>query len=196
MFHNIPANMQARMLYLETMDSQERRDEVPRLKRLRQIPPQTGRFLALMAASAPAGTVLEIGTSAGYSTLWLALACRQMGRTLTTFELLPEKVALARETFAQAGVKDIVTLIHGDARDHLAAIDDIAFCFLDAEKDVYADCYKAIVPNLVSGGLLIADNVISHQDALQPFVDHATADNRIDCVVAPIGKGNLLCRKL
>ena len=139
---------------------------------------------------------MEIGTSAGYSTLWLALACRQMGREVTTFELLPEKIALARETFEQAGVNDFVELIHGDAHDYLSDMEGIAFCFLDAEKDVYADCYKAIVPNLVSGGLLIADNVISHQDALQPFVDHATADNRIDCVVAPIGKGNLLCRKL
>lgn len=196
MFHNIPANMQERMHHLETIDSRDRQDGTPHLQRLRQIPAETGKFLALMAASAPTGTVLEIGTSAGYSTLWLALACRQMGRTLTTFELLPEKVALARETFTQAGVNDVVTLIHGDARDHLAAIDDIAFCFLDAEKDVYADCYRAIVPNMVSGGLLIADNVISHQDALQPFVDHALADNRLDCVVAPIGKGELICRKI
>jgi len=196
MFNNIPANMQARMQYLETMDSRDRQDGTPHLQRLRQIPSQTGRFLALLAASAPTGAMLEIGTSAGYSTLWLALACRQMERTLTTFELLPEKIALARETFAQAGVSDVVTLIHGDARDYLADIGNIAFCFLDAEKDVYADCYKAIVPNMVSGGLLIADNVISHQDALQPFVDHALADNRLDCVVAPIGKGELICRKI
>ena len=196
MFHTIPANMQARMHYLETMDSRDRQDGTPRLQRLRQIPSQTGRFLALLAASAPTGAMLEIGTSAGYSTLWLALACRQMGSTLTTFELLPEKVALARETFEQAGVNDVVTLIHGDARDYLADIDDIAFCFLDAEKDVYADCYKAIVPNMVSGGLLIADNMISHQDALRPFVDHALADTRLDSVVAPIGKGELICRKI
>lgn len=196
MFHNIPAPMQVRMQQLEAIDARDRQDGTPRMQRLRQIPTDTGKFLALMAASAPSGTVLEIGTSAGYSTLWLALACRQIGRTLRTFEVLPDKVALARETFTQAGVNDVVTLIHADARDHLAAIGNIAFCFLDAEKEVYADCYNLIVPNMVSGGLLIADNVISHQDDLQPFVDHAVADNRLDCVVAPIGKGELICRKI
>ncbi len=142
--------------------------------------------------------MVEIGTSAGYSTLWLTLACRQMEREveIITFELLPEKITLARETFNRAGVNAFVKLIHGDARDYLSDMKEIAFCFLDAEKDVYADCYEAIIPNMVSGGLLIADNVISHQDALQPFIDHALADIRVDAVIAPIGKGELICRKI
>ncbi len=196
MFHNIPVTIQERMHYLEAIDNRDRQDGTSHLQRLRQIPPQTGKFLALMAASAPAGRIMEIGTSAGYSTLWLALACRQMGRKVTTFELLPEKIALARETFEQAGVNDFVELIHGDAHDYLSDMEGIAFCFLDAEKDVYAAYYEAILPNMVSGGLLIADNVISHQDVLQPFIDHALADTRVDAVIAPIGKGELICRKI
>ena len=72
----------------------------------------------------------------------------------------------------------------------------MAFCFLDAEKDVYSDCYDLVVPQLVPGGLLAADNVISHADALGPLVERAYADDRVDAVVVPIGKGELLVRRL
>lgn len=113
MFHDIPAEALDRMRELERRDAEDRSDGTPRLERLRQIPQETGRFLALWAASAPDGPCVEIGTSAGYSALWLALACRATGRTLTTFEVLPQKAALARETFSRAGVEDVVRLIEG-----------------------------------------------------------------------------------
>jgi predicted O-methyltransferase YrrM len=112
--------------------------------------------------------------------------------------VLPEKVALARETFKQAGIEDMVTLIHGDARDYLqneSQTHDIAFCFLDAEKDVYEDCYNLLIPRMVSGGILIADNATSHQESLRPFIDCVLADTRVDAVVVPIGKGELVVRK-
>ena len=162
---------------------------------MRQIPPETGKFLALWLANGPAGSVVEVGASAGYSTLWLALACRANGRTVTTFEVLEEKVKLARATFTAAGVEDVVTLVQGDARQHLPAYEDIAFCFLDAEKEVYGDCYNLVVPNMVPGGLLVADNAINHRQTLQPMIDHALADERVDAMVAPVGKGLLLARK-
>jgi predicted O-methyltransferase YrrM len=165
------------------------------MERLRQIPPETGRFLALMAVGAPHGRMLEIGTSAGYSTLWIALAARERGDQLTTFEVLPEKARLACQTFATAEVEDVVELIEGDARSYLPEIKDVAFCFLDAEKEVYSASYDAVIPNMVSGGLLLADNAINHQETLQPFLDHALADERVDALVVPIGKGVLLVRK-
>lgn len=196
MFHDIPRPMLDRMRELETIDARDRDDNTPRLKRLRQIPPGTGKFLALLAASAPAGGWIEIGTSAGYSTLWLALAARAAGRTITTFEVLPEKIALARETFRRAGVEDVVTLIEGDARDYLPQRHDVAFCFLDAEKDVYGACYDLVVPNLVRGGLLVADNATNHADTLQPMIDAALADPRVDALVVPINNGELICRKV
>lgn len=196
MFHNISQPMLDRMRFLEEADARDRQDGTAHLARLRQIPPDTGRFLALLAANGENGRYLEIGTSAGYSTLWLSLACRAIGQTLTTFEVLPEKVALAQETFAQAGITDIVTLIHGDAREHLADYQDVAFCFLDAEKEVYEDCYDLLVPQLVSGGILVADNAISHQEALRPFIERVLADERVDAVVVPIGKGELVVRKV
>ena len=196
MFHDIPQAMLARMRQLEEIDARDRRDGTPRLQRLRQIPRQTGRFLALLAAGAPAGEFVEIGASAGYSTLWLALAARHLGRRVTTFELLPEKQALARETYGLAGVEDVVQLVGGDAREHLPHYEQIAFCFLDAEKDVYADCYELVVPRLTPGGLLAADNAINHRESLQPVIDHALADPRVAGMVVPIDNGLLLCRRL
>ncbi|MFL7839990.1 MAG: O-methyltransferase [Candidatus Promineifilaceae bacterium] len=192
MFQIIPDPIKERMRSLEKADALDRLDGTPQPERLRQIPPITGRFLALMAANTPAGKMIEVGTSAGYSTMWLSLTDRK----IMTFEVLDRKYALAQETFSLAEIDDCVDLIHGDARDYLGEMNDIAFCFLDAEKEIYQDCYDLVVPNLVSGGLLLADNVISHAKFLEPFVENAAADNRVDTVVVPIGKGLLFCRKI
>jgi len=196
MFHSIRQPVLARMKTLEQMDAADREDGTPRARRLRQIPPETGRFLALMAANTPQGLCLEIGTSAGYSTLWINMACEEQGRTVHTFEVLPEKVRLARETFKAAGVEDTINLMEGDIRDHFSQLDAIAFCFLDAEKEIYGECYEAIVPRLVKGGLLIADNAINHQETLQPMLHRALTDDRVDALIVPIGKGELVCRKI
>lgn len=196
MFHDIPKAIEERMRYLISVDEKDRLDGTPAARRLRQIPPETGKFIAVLAASAPQGTYLEIGTSAGYSTLWLALACREIGKELVTFEVLEEKIRLARETFKAAGIEEIVKLITGDAREHLHIYKDISFCFLDADKEVYFDCYEKIVPNLVKGGLLVADNATTHKEVLTPMLDRALNDERIDALIVPIGSGVLVCRKL
>lgn len=196
MFHSIPLEVQQRMRYLEEIDAKDRQDGTPRLQRLRQVPPDTGRFIALLAASAPAGACLEIGASAGYSTLWLALAFRACGRRMTTFEVLPEKAALARETFRLAEVEDVVELVEGDARAYLTRYTDIAFCFLDAEKEVYGECYELVAPRMVSGGLLVADNAINHRESLRPMLDRSLQDERMDALIVTMGNGELVCRKI
>lgn len=196
MFHDIPLPILSRMRELEKIDARDRTDGTPRLSRLRQIPPEVGRFIALMAAGAPSGRCIEIGASAGYSTLWLALACRATKRNVTTYEILKHKADLARQTFAAAGVSDVVELVHGDALDSLTGMNDIGFCFLDAEKEIYRQCYDEIVPRLAPGGVLVADNAINHETTLRPMLDHALGDERVDALVVPIGKGELVCRKL
>ncbi len=148
------------MAYLETIDASDRLDGTPKGLRMRQVPPETGRFLAILAAGAPPGQLLEIGTSAGYSGLWLSLACRQREQRLTTFEVDAEKVKLAGETFRLAGVEDVVQLVQGDAR------------------------------------LRLADNALNHRDVLEPFIQHALSDDRVDGLVVPVGNGVLLCRKI
>jgi predicted O-methyltransferase YrrM len=196
MFHDMRTSILQRMKELEEIDAADRGDGTPRMQRLRQIPPDTGKFIALLAATAPVGTYIEVGTSAGYSSLWLALACEKLGRHLITFEVLPEKARLARETFSRAGVEKSVQLIEADARRQVHAYEDIAFCFLDAEKEVYAECYELIIPRMVSGGILVADNAINHRETLEPMLQNALNDRRVDALIVPIGKGELVCRKL
>ncbi len=196
MFHQITEAMQTQMRRLEEIDARDRKDGTPRPQRLRQIPPETGQFLALLAANVPQGHMIEIGTSAGYSTMWLSLAAQAIDRKVITFEILPEKIQLARETFQKAQMETAVELIAGDALDHLAQYAEIAFCFLDAEKEIYQACYDTVVPNMVSGGYLVADNAINHQAVLRPMLEQSLNDARVDAMVATIGNGLLVCRKL
>jgi caffeoyl-CoA O-methyltransferase len=195
-FHQISEKMQAQMHHLEQIDAQDRQDGTPRLKRLRQIPPETGRFLALLAANVPEGQMIEIGTSAGYSTLWLSLAALATGRKIITFEILEDKVRLAQETFRVAQVESVIELVSGNALEYLGKYREIALCFLDAEKEIYQACYDVVVPNMVSGGYMIADNAINHRDTLEPMIEKSLRDQRVDAMVAPVGKGLLICRKL
>ena len=184
------------MRELEQMDSLERREGTAAFVRLRQVPSGTGRFLAIVAASTPDGAFVEIGTSGGYSALWISLVCRAQGRRLTTYEIAAPKVALATETFRKAGVDDIVTIVAGDARDYVGEQGNVSFCFLDTEKSLYEECYEAVVRNMVSGGVLVADNAISHAGDLSPFLDRAESDERVDTMVVPVGEGVLLARRI
>jgi len=196
MFHDIPESILNRMSVLEKIDGADRTNGTPMLERLRQVPAETGKFLALMLASAPKGVALEIGTSAGYSTLWLALACRATGKQVTTFEVLDEKVRLAKETFRKAEVEDVVKLVKGDARKLIANYDEISFCFLDCEKEYYLDCYEALASKMVQGGILVADNVINHAQELQPFIEKVYNDERMDSVIVPFKNQELICGDL
>ena len=196
MFHQIPDLIQKRMVYLEGLDAKDREDGTPRLQRLRQIPPETGKFISLLAASAPPGKLIEIGTSAGYSTLWLSLACQESENKIITFELLEEKVKLAKETFKVSQVEPLVELNKGDARDLLKDVQNISFCFLDAEKEYYEECYDLVIPKMVVGAFFVADNVISHEEELKPLINKVFVDKRVDALIIPLGKGLLLCRKL
>jgi predicted O-methyltransferase YrrM len=183
------------MRILEAMDAADRADGTAREQRLRQIPPATGKFLAILAASAPDGDRIEVGTSAGYSALWLSLACKAQNRILATHELSPQKAALARETFRVAGVEEYVELVQGDALELLPKRGNLAFCFLDAERTMLPALFEIIIPRLVAGGLITVDNVISHAQEIPDFLLAIEADPRLDSVIVPIGSGILLCRK-
>ena len=166
------------------------------LGKLCQIPPETGQFISLIAATAPNGKYLELGTSGGYSTLWLALAGRAINKKIITFEIDEKKIALARETFELAQVVNDVELIDGNILDHLPLYQDISFCFLDTSKDIYDRCYDMVIPNMVLGGIFLADNAISHAQHITKFLEKAATDRRMDAIIVPIGKGVLMGRKV
>jgi predicted O-methyltransferase YrrM len=170
---------------------------VARSERLRQVTPEVGRFLhTLVLASRPAN-VLEIGTSGGYSTVWLASAARIIGSFVTTLEIDTVKVTLAKKSLADAGLGDVARIVEGDAFGYLRSrTEAVGFCFLDAEKEDYGAFYDLVIPLLGPGGVLVADNILSHEEELAPFTVRVLADERMSAVVVPIGRGELLAVRL
>jgi predicted O-methyltransferase YrrM len=183
------------MQYLEEIDRKDRADDTPRMQRLRQIPPETGKLLALLASNVPAGEWVEIGTSAGYSAMWLSLAVKARGIRLKTHELLPEKIRLARETFEAAGIIDNVELIEGDALENIGGYKNVSFCFLDTEKELYEKCWDILSGKMVSGGIFASDNAINHYETIKPMIEKAQGDSRFDSTIVPVGHGVLVCRR-
>ena len=195
MFSEIPERMKERMKFLEEIDKTDRNNGTEKFKRLRQIPPETGRFLALLASNCPNGNFIEIGTSAGYSTMWLSLAAREKQITIKTFELHEGKITLAKETFTKAGISHTVELIEGDALTNLKNVAEISFCFIDCEKELYGKCWDLVSDKIINKGCVVADNAISHYDDIKPMIDKAMSDKRFDTLIVPIGKGELVCRR-
>jgi caffeoyl-CoA O-methyltransferase len=195
MFLEINDLIKQRMKYLEEIDFIDRNNGTEKLKRLRQIPPETGKFLSIIATNSPKGDILEIGTSAGYSTLWLSLAAKEKCSKIKTFELLPEKIQLAKETFKICKLENIIELIEGDALSNLTNINEFSFCFIDCEKNMYSQVWDIVSKHVAKGGLIVADNAINHYESLKPMLEKALSDKNFDSMVVPIGKGELLCRK-
>lgn len=181
---------------LEEEDTRERSDGTHRSVRLRQITPEVGAFLHTLVLATHPKRILEIGTSGGYSSIWLAMAARAIGASVTTLEIDPAKVQRARPSLDEAGVNDVVTMIEGDAFEYLDRQDEpFQFVFLDSEKEDYDAFLDRIVAVLPVGGTLVADNLTSHADDLAEFRDHATSHPSLSAVVVPIGRGELLAVK-
>jgi predicted O-methyltransferase YrrM len=188
-FHDISANMREVM---RAMEEQLARDQ----RSLRSVDSDVARILALLAMSAPSGAFLELGSSGGYSSLWLSLAAQAKGVKLTTVDLDENKVALARENIARAGAAGSVEVFHGDAFDFANRFDNLAFCFSDIEPpELNAKIYEIIVPRLVPGGWLVVDNVTSPRIQTE-LLNRARNDTRVDSVLLPFPKGDLICRRI
>ena len=195
MFREISQAMKERMAFLETIDRRDRADGTEKLKRLRQVPPETGKLLAILASYCPLGEYVEIGTSAGYSAMWLSLALKPRGIKLKTYEILPDKIDLAKETFHLAGIADTIELVEGDFCTMGPNLKNIAFCFLDCEKHLYEKCFDILADKFICGGLLVADNAINLFESIKPMIEKAQNDERFDCLTVPIGNGEFLCRR-
>ena len=157
----------------------------------------TGEFLAVLVRATAARRVLEICTSNGYSTLWLAEAAREIGGTVTTVELAEYKVGLASATFARSGLSPFITLVHDDACHLLRRSDSSAYdlIFLDSERPEYPGWWPHLRRVLRPGGLLIVDNATSHVEQMAPFVALVTADPDFTTCLAPVGNGEFLAVK-
>ncbi len=176
-------------------DNDARETERPR--RMLNITADTGRLLWILMRSARASRILEVGTSNAYSTIWLADAARAAGGRVVTLEADAGKVALARENLKRAGVEDVVEIIHGRAAESLERLSGpFDFVFLDADRPSYRTYLELVVPKLAAGGLLVADNVVSHAGELVDYLALVKSHPALFSVTVPVGNGEEIALKV
>jgi predicted O-methyltransferase YrrM len=149
---------------------------------MHNVPREDGRLLRLLTEATRAKHVVEIGTANGYSGIWFGLALRTTGGKLTTYEIDPEKAALARENFKRAGIDSMVTLIQGDAHEEVTKLQEpIDILFLDADKSGYLDYLNKLLPLLRPGGLVVAHNMQPGM-ADERYVEAVTSKPDLDTI--------------
>ena len=165
-----------------------RRDDL-----LLAVGPASGRFLNTLVKGARAQRILEIGTSYGYSTIWLAEAARETAGGLHTLEIAPAKQSYAREMLAKAGLEDFVEFHCGNAVELIPGLDDgIDFVLVDLWKDLYVPCLERIAPKLAPGAIVVADNMLQPREAREDARAYRRAVRAlpgVSSVLLPIGSG-------
>lgn len=162
-----------------------------RIKRYRNIEPESALFLAMQIRIQQSKKILEIGTSTGYSTLWLADAAQVTGGRITTVEIDEQRTEQAKCYAKELQVEDVIDFWVGDAQAYLEKSQEkYDFILLDAEREAYLN-YWVFLQNLISeqGGVLIVDNVISHAAEVKSFIAEVKKDERFMTTTLPIGAG-------
>ena len=168
--------------------------QADRLARWRNVEPETASMLGVLVRATGARRVLEIGTSNGYSTIWLADAVQDVGGVVVSLEVLAERSQAAASHLAAAGLADVVELRVEDAAVALPEFGAGAFdfVFLDAERPAYLGYWPELVRVMAAPGLLAVDNVLSHADEVAAFRAVVADDERVVSSLVPIGAGVLL----
>src|SRR5215208_4569758 len=175
---------------LEEEDRRERDEGVARELRARSVERTTGQFLFALVAPQTDCEVLEVGGSRGYSTIWLAAGVRHFGGRVLSLEHDPAKCEAWRRNVEEADVGDWAELIEGDAAETLPAIDDVFdVVFLDAEKEDYERFFELARGKVEPGALFVADNVLSHADALGAYSRARQGDPTLESVTVPLDRG-------
>jgi len=175
---------------LEAEDADERARGVPREQRARQVARTTGQFLFAFVAPQTDCEVLEIGGSRGYSSIWLGAGVRHLGGHVLSLENDPAKVEAWRRNVAEAGLEDWCELIDGDALEIVPGIADVFdVVFLDAEKEQYEQLFTRARTKLEPGAVVIADNVISHEDVLGAYSRARQSDPTLESMTVPQDRG-------
>ncbi len=173
-------------LYAE--DGAQRAAGLPSSQRTRNIDRDSGRFISMLARTMGATSILEIGSSNAISTIWFGLAMVATGGTVTGTELIPERAAEANRNLAEAGLSHVATVLPGDAKTTVATLTGpFDIVFIDAEKDDYPDHFATIFPLVRPGGLILSDNVVSHD--LSGYQRMLRDRNDVDTVTLPIERG-------
>ena len=160
--------------------------------------PEDGRLMRMLTESLQAKHVVELGTANGYSSLWFCLALRSTGGKLTTHELAPDRLALARKNFKQAGVEDLLTLVEGDAHQTIKRlVGPIDVVLLDAEKEGFVDYLDQLLPMVRSGGLIIAHDSSGEAHKMHDYFEAIAAHPDLESVMVDASRwGMCITRKM
>lgn len=158
---------------------------------LLSVGPDTGKLLNILVRSLKAPNILEIGTSYGYSGIWLAEAAQATGGRVTTLELQDYKTAYARDMAAKAGLADSIDFKVGDALQLIAALPSgLDFVLVDLWKDLYEPCLEAFYPKLNPGAIIVADNMIyPGGEGVKRYGRAVRAKPGMTSVLLPVGSG-------
>ena len=169
-----------------------------RPRRMLNITRGTGEFLSVLVRAMNARRVLEIGTSNGYSTLWLASAAKAINGFVTTVELSDYKISLAAKAFERSGLSAVIAQVHAEAGAWLKNSAESSFdlVFLDSERSEYPAWWPDIKRILREGGLFVVDNATSHAAEMAPFVALVTADPDFTTCTVPVGNGEFLATRV
>ncbi|MDY6525250.1 O-methyltransferase [Acinetobacter faecalis] len=165
-----------------------------RLKRYRNIEPESAELLNVLIRAQQSKRILEIGTSTGYSTLWLAYAAQATLAKITTLEIDAERSELAHQNAVDFSLDRFVEFLVSDAQDYLRkTTEKFDFILLDAERDAYCD-YWNYLPQILKekGGLLVVDNVVSHESEVKDFLNLIRDNPKFSTAILPIGAGLFL----
>lgn len=168
--------------------------EADRLRRWRALEEPAGRFLGVLVRAAHVREVVEIGTSRGISTLWLAEAVRTTGGSVVSVDTDAEAQQHAGQSLVQAGLSAQVTLKEADGGEYLAGLPDasVDLLFLDAERTEYLQWWPHPLRALRPGGILVADNAMSHPDEIAPLAAELERSSELTTTTLEIGKGELV----
>ena len=162
------------------------------------IPRKTAVLINTFIKMMGAKSVLEIGTSNGYSGIWIAKALKQTGGKLTTIEFYEKRQSVAIENFKKCGVNDIIRPIQGSACDVIESFapeEKFDFVFIDASKREYVKYFELIKPHLTEKALIVADNITSHAEKVQTFIDAVDADDEFQYEIVEVPGGILIAYK-
>jgi predicted O-methyltransferase YrrM len=159
-------------------------------RRMRAVGPQTGQLINILARSLDKPTILELGTSFGYSGIWLAEAARASGGRLITMELHEYKSAFARDMAEKAGLSEHIDFRVGDAVQMIHDLPTgIDFVLVDLWKDLYLPCLEAFYPKLNTGAIIVADNISPGRPDVRDYAEAVRAKPDMASVMLPVGQG-------
>lgn len=157
----------------------------------------SANFLNMLIKISGAKSVVEVGTSNGYSGIWIAKALQQTGGHLTTIEYWEKRIVLAKENFKTCDVDDIITILQGEACDVLQELNEtFDLAFIDANKSEYVKYFEIIDKKLKKGGIIAADNITSHPEKVASFVEKIKTDENYQVEILDLPGGMLIGYKL